>query len=70
MLPRPEELAASAYDFTKQLLTSQPKFAEKRVETTKPLLGAKKTRRSARVTPSGIPHLRRPGFLAAPASTA
>jgi hypothetical protein len=32
---------ASAYDFAEQLLTSQRKFAEKVIEATKPLLGAK-----------------------------
>jgi CBS domain-containing protein len=40
-LPEPEELVASAYDFAEQLLTSQRKFAEKVIEATKPLLGAK-----------------------------
>ena len=37
----PQELVASAYDFTEQLLTSQRKFAEKMVMATKPLFGIK-----------------------------
>ena len=41
MLPSPEEVVASAYDFTEQLLTSQRKFAETMVEATRPLLGIK-----------------------------
>ena len=41
MLPSPEEVVASAYDFTEQLLTSQRKFAETMVEATKPLFGIK-----------------------------
>ena len=41
MLPMPEEVVASAYDFTEQLLASQRKFAEDIVEATKPLLGAR-----------------------------
>jgi CBS-domain-containing membrane protein len=41
MLPSPEEVVASAYDFTEQLFTSQRKFAETMVEAAKPLFGIK-----------------------------
>jgi hypothetical protein len=39
-LPKPEDLVASAYNFTEELLTAQRKFAEGLLEATKPLLGA------------------------------
>jgi CBS domain-containing protein len=41
MLPSPQEVMASAYDFTEQLFTSQRKFAETMVEAAKPLFGIK-----------------------------
>ncbi len=41
VLPSPEEVVASAYDFTEHLLTSQRKFAETMAEATKPLFGIK-----------------------------
>lgn len=50
----PKELGASAYDFTKQLLTSQPKFTEKRVEDDQAAAGRQETPQSARVAPSTI----------------
>lgn len=37
-LPKPEELMANAYDFAKQLLASQRKFAEDMLKATAPLL--------------------------------
>jgi len=39
--PSPEEVVASAYDFTEQLFTSQRKFAERMAEAAKPLFGIK-----------------------------
>jgi hypothetical protein len=38
LLPKPQELIASAYDFAEQLLASQRKFAEDVLKTTAPML--------------------------------
>ena len=40
-LPTPEELVASTYDFTEQLLTSQRNFAENLIQAIKPVFGVK-----------------------------
>jgi hypothetical protein len=40
-LPQPEQLVASAYDFTEQLLASQRRFAEELIRATSPLLSFK-----------------------------
>jgi hypothetical protein len=39
-LPKPEEVVASAYDFTEQLLASQRRFAEEVVKATASLMPA------------------------------
>jgi hypothetical protein len=63
-------LAASAYDFTKQLLTSQPKFTEKRDRGNQAAAGRQENKAVNEGDIKYHPHLRRPRFLAAPASTA